>query len=64
MNNTHAFFTGTTVMSHDSEALTNVGNCNDTGCYKKDVTYYNTTMKQLAALAEVSKSCQQSIKVI
>lgn len=51
------------MVSHDSEAITDVGNCNDPGCYSK-IIKYNATIKQLAALVDVSISCRQSIRVI
>ena len=56
---------GVTVISHDSESRTHVGNipgCNDPGCYRKDVSYTGVTTAQLAALTRVSHNCEQFIK--
>ncbi len=53
---------GTTIISHDSEAKMVTTNCVGPGCYSKDVSYM-ATMKQMKALMEISKECQQLIKV-
>ena len=58
---------GVTVISHDSERRTHVGNlpgCEWTnpGCYSKDVTYTGVSYAQLAALTNVSQKCEQLIK--
>ena len=58
---------GVTVISHDSESRTYVGNipgCGlyNPGCYSKDVTYNGVSTAQLAALTRVSQSCEQFIK--
>ena len=56
---------GVTVISHDSESRTHVGNipgCNGAGCYRKDVSYTGVTTAQLAALTRVSHNCEQFIK--
>ena len=58
---------GVTVISHDSESRTYVGNipgCNwdNPGCYSKDVTYTGVSTAQLAALTRVSQNCEQFIK--
>ena len=56
---------GVTVISHDSESRTHVGNtngCESSGCYKKDVRYTGVSTAQLAALTQVSKNCEQFIK--
>ena len=56
---------GVTVISHDSESRTHVGNipgCNYAGCYRKDVSYTGVTTAQLAALTRVSHNCEQFIK--
>ena len=56
---------GVTVISHDSESRTHVGNipgCGGPGCYKKDVTYTGVSTAQLAALTRVSQNCEQFIK--
>ena len=53
---------GVTVISHDRESRTHVGNipgCNSPGCYRKDVTYTGASTAQLAALTRVSQSCEQ-----
>ena len=56
---------GVTVISHDSEKRTHVGNfsrCNTPGCYSKDVRYTGVSIAQLAALTRVSQNCEQFIK--
>ena len=56
---------GVTVISHDSESRTHVGNipgCGGAGCYSKDVTYTGVSTAQLAALTRVSQKCEQFIK--
>ena len=56
---------GVTVISHDSESRTHVGNtngCEPQGCYRKDVRYTGVSTTQLAALSQVSKNCEQFIK--
>ena len=58
---------GVTVISHDSESRTYVGNipgCGNTnpGCYNKSVTYTGISTAQLAALTRVSQICEQFIK--
>ena len=56
---------GVTVISHDSESRTHVGNtngCESNGCYRKDVRYTGVSTAQLAALTQVSKNCEQFIK--
>ena len=56
---------GVTVISHDSERRTHVGNipgCESPGCYSKDVRYTGVSTAQLAALTRVSQNCEQLIK--
>lgn len=56
---------GVTIISHDSESRTHVGNtngCELPGCYRKDVRYTGVSTSQLAALTQVSKNCEQFIK--
>ena len=58
---------GVTVISHDSESRTHVGNipgCNvgNLGCYRKDVRYTGVSTAQLAALTRVSQNCEQFIR--
>ena len=58
---------GVTIISHDSESRTYVGNIpgcglHDPGCYSKDVTYNGVSTAQLAALTRVSQNCEQFIK--
>ncbi len=56
---------GVTVISHDSESRTHVGNipgCGSAGCYSKDVRYTGVSTAQLAALTRVSHNCEQFIK--
>ncbi len=54
---------GSTSILHDSEAQIDVGHCTDPGCYSRPITY-SASMRQMAALAELSNTCHQSIKVI
>jgi len=51
------------MVSHDSEATTDVGNCANAGCYSKQIKY-NATLRQMVALSEISTTCQQSIRVM
>ena len=56
---------GVTVISHDSESRTYVGNipgCGSAGCYSKDVRYTGVSTAQLAVLTRVSQNCEQFIK--
>ena len=56
---------GVTIISHDSESRTHVGNtnrCEPSGCYSKDVRYTGVSTAQLAALTRVSQNCEQFIK--
>ena len=56
---------GVTVISHDSESRTHVGNipgCYNAGCYSKEVRYTGVSTAQLAALTRVSQNCEQFIK--
>ena len=56
---------GVTVVSHDSESRTHIGNipgCSSAGCYRKDVTYTGVNTAQLRALTRVSHNCEQFIK--
>ena len=58
---------GVTVISHDSENRTHVGNIpgcewSNPGCYSKNVTYTGVSAAQLAALTRVSQNCEQFIK--
>ena len=56
---------GVTVISHDSERRTHVGNipgCYGRGCYSKDVRYTGVSTTQLTALTRVSQNCEQFIK--
>ena len=58
---------GVTVISHDSERRTYVGNIpgcewNKPGCYRKDVTYNGVNIAQLSALTRISRNCEQFIK--
>jgi hypothetical protein len=57
-------FQGTTLVSHNSETITDVGNCVDPGCYSKSIIYTGATTKQLAALVDLSTNCRQYFRVI
>ncbi|XP_045033516.1 uncharacterized protein LOC116928447 [Daphnia magna] len=53
--------TGWTEVLHDSESPMNSGHCTSPGCYSRTI-HYNATLRQMAALAELSSECSQSIK--
>nr|CAH0107071.1 unnamed protein product [Daphnia galeata] len=53
---------GSTSIVHDTETPTDVGHCLDPGCYSKSINY-NATIRQMAALAQLSNECHQSIQV-
>ncbi|XP_032780852.2 uncharacterized protein LOC116919081 [Daphnia magna] len=52
---------GTTSVLHDSEGPRDVGHCAEPGCYSRAVNY-NASSRQMAALAELSAECHQSIQ--
>lgn len=52
---------GTTSILHDSEGPRDVGHCAEPGCYSRAVNY-NASSRQMAALAELSAECHQSIQ--
>ena len=52
---------GVTVVGHDREKISHVRNCNTPGCYAPNVTYFGTTLPQLANLVKVSTYCEQFI---
>ena len=52
------------MVSHDSEATIDVGNCNTPGCYSRAINYAGgVTSRQFATLIALSTSCRQSIRV-
>ena len=53
---------GATSIPHDSESETEVGHCARRGCYSREIKY-DASDRQIAALAELSTECHQSIKV-
>ena len=58
---------GVTIIGHDGESRTYVGNIpesglNNPGCYSKDVIYNGVSTVHLAALTRVSQNCEQFIK--
>jgi len=53
--------TDTTSIPHDSEGPMDVGHCADPGCYSKSISY-NASSRQMAALADLSVECHQSIR--
>ncbi|XP_046648844.1 uncharacterized protein LOC124339558 isoform X2 [Daphnia pulicaria] len=53
--------TGSTLIPHDSEEATDVGQCWDAGCYSRPIQY-NATMRQMIALLELSSDCTQSVQ--
>lgn len=56
-------YLGSTLISHDSENATNVGDCAAPGCYSRYIKY-SAPIRQMVALAELSHECHhQSIKV-
>ena len=57
--------TGVTIIIHDSENRTHVGNipgCSGVGCFSKKVNYTGVSITQLEALTQVSRICEQFIK--
>ncbi|XP_068692992.1 neurexin-4-like isoform X2 [Montipora foliosa] len=54
--------TGVTVISHDSEKRKLVDECDEAGCYSRDIHYAGASLSQLAMLTEVSLHCEQFIK--
>ena len=56
-------FQGLTSVRHDAEKYTEVENCDDPGCYSRNITY-DVTMRQMISLAELSRECHQSIRVL
>jgi len=50
------------MISHDTEAVTDVGKCAPPGCYSTNVTY-SVSFKQVVALADISENCKQLIRV-
>ena len=55
---------GATLVSHDSEATIDVGNCNTPGCNSRAINYAGgATTRQFAALVDLSTSCSQFIRV-
>jgi hypothetical protein len=57
------FFSGITLIGHNSESAINVGHCLDPGCYTRSIAY-EASSKQISALIELSDECRQSIKVL
>ncbi len=55
-------FAGKTVVSHDSENITQVSSCAEPGCYSRNIVY-NATLRQLVALSQLSSNCRQSLRV-
>ena len=53
---------GVTIVSHDSEKRSLVKGCEPKGCFVKNVSYTPVSLKQLAALENVSLHCEQFIK--
>jgi len=58
------YFEGITKVGQEIRSI-DVGSCDGPGCYSNmNINYGDSiTIKQLAALAEVSSACEQSIKV-
>ncbi|XP_066579529.1 uncharacterized protein LOC136770941 [Amia ocellicauda] len=54
--------TGVTLVSHDSENRLRAAPCEDKGCYRREVQY-EAGLAQLKALTQISKSCQQYVKL-
>ncbi|XP_046632837.1 uncharacterized protein LOC124312378 [Daphnia pulicaria] len=53
--------TGSTEVLHDSESPVDPGHCASPGCYFRPINY-KASSRQMAALAELSVQCSQSIK--
>jgi contactin associated protein 1 len=51
-----------TIIGHDAEAAINVSHCTEPGCYTRPIVY-EASLRQTAALAQISADCRQSIKV-
>ncbi|XP_069047172.1 uncharacterized protein [Lepisosteus oculatus] len=54
--------TGITVVSHNSGHRMRVAPCEEKGCYRKELQY-EADLPQLHALTQVSRSCQQYVKL-
>lgn len=52
---------GSTSILHDSEQTIDVGHCWDAGCYSRIINY-QSSMRQMVALMEISSICTQSIQ--
>ncbi|CAG0894611.1 unnamed protein product [Darwinula stevensoni] len=50
-----------TIVLHDSMGNTEIGRCADPGCYSRSIMY-GATVKQMVALMEQSKSCEQQMR--
>ena len=61
MNNFNCFL-GTTRIDHDIVGQRQVSRCQERGCSVHYVTYENS-MSQIGALATLSKSCEQHVRV-
>ena len=48
---------------HNSMEKLNVG-CKGAGCYSRNITYSNASMRQLKALVQLSSNCSQHLRVI
>lgn len=53
---------GSTSVLHDNEDSIDIDHCFDPGCYSRQIEY-NATLRQMTVLSELSRVCQQSIKV-
>ncbi|XP_046654383.1 uncharacterized protein LOC124347052 isoform X2 [Daphnia pulicaria] len=53
--------TGMTIIGHDAEAAINVSHCTEPGCYTRPIVY-EASLRQTAALAQISVDCRQSSK--
>ena len=56
-------YLGETVVMHNSMEKLNVG-CQGAGCYSRNITYSNASMRQLKALVQLSSNCSQHLRVI
>ena len=52
---------GVTVVGHDSEERGHVTDCDQPGCFKRNITYTGVTLAQLASLTRVTLHCEQFI---
>ena len=55
-------FLGVTKIDHDLVGVIEVKKCQEPGCFPQSITY-QSSISQIAALATLSKNCEQHIRV-